>query len=126
MRPTSKPFTAICNPLLNKVVLGKLGQRCRMATANTPHQWSYVFDEGTRILVVDDDPILREFASVYLASPASEIEAVPDAAAALDCLSHKEFDVVLVDIGLPGMDGFELVQHIRAQERLRDLPIVIL
>jgi len=97
-----------------------------MATANTPYQWSYVFDEGTRILVVDDDPILREFASVYLASPASEIETVPDAEAALDCLSRKEFDIVLVDIGLPGMDGFELVQHMRAQERLRDLPIVIL
>jgi len=97
-----------------------------MATADTPYQWSYVFDEHTRILVVDDDPILREFASVYLTSPVSEVEAAPDAEAALDLLSSKEFDVVLVDIGLPGMDGFELVQTMRAQERLRDLPIVIL
>jgi hypothetical protein len=31
---------------------------------DTPQQWWYVFDEQTRILVVDDDPILREFASV--------------------------------------------------------------
>ena len=97
-----------------------------MATADTPYLWSYVFDEHTRILVVDDDPILREFASVYLTSPVSEVEAAPDAEAALDLLSSKEFDVVLVDIGLPGMDGFELVQTMRAQERLRDLPIVIL
>jgi CheY-like chemotaxis protein len=33
---------------------------------DTQQQWWYVFDEQTRILVVDDDPILREFASVYL------------------------------------------------------------
>jgi len=36
-----------------------------------PQQWWYVFDEQTRILVVDDDPILREFASVYLTTPMS-------------------------------------------------------
>jgi CheY-like chemotaxis protein len=70
-----------------------------MATADTPYQWSYVFDEHTRILVVDDDPILREFASVYLTSPVSEVEAAPDAEAALSLLSSKAFDVVLVDIG---------------------------
>ena len=46
---------------------------------DTPQQWWYVFDEQTRILVVDDDPILREFASVYLTTPMSTVALAPDA-----------------------------------------------
>jgi DNA-binding response OmpR family regulator len=90
------------------------------------HKWSYVFDEPTRILMVDDDPILREFAIVHLTAPLSRIETVADAAAALDLLSREEFDIVLADIEMPGMDGFELVQRIREQEKLRDLPVVMI
>ena len=48
----------------------------------TPQQWWYVFDEQTRILVVDDDPILREFASVYLTTPMSTVALAPDHALA--------------------------------------------
>jgi two-component system sensor histidine kinase/response regulator len=90
------------------------------------YKWSYVFDEPTRILMVDDDPILREFAIVHLSAPLSRIETVPDAAAALDLLSRAEFDIVLADIEMPGMDGFELVERIRAQEKLRHLPVVMI
>jgi DNA-binding response OmpR family regulator len=93
--------------------------------ADTPQKWWYVFDEPTRILVVDDDPILREFASVYLTTPKSEVVTVTDAAAALDMLSHEKFDIAMVDIDMPGMNGFELVEHIRAQDNLRQLPIVM-
>jgi DNA-binding response OmpR family regulator len=88
------------------------------------HKWSYVFDEPTRILMVDDDPILREFAAVHLAAPLSRIETVDNAEAALELLSRETFDIVLADIGMPGMDGFEFIQRIRADERLRDLPVV--
>jgi DNA-binding response OmpR family regulator len=90
------------------------------------HKWSYVFDEPTRILMVDDDPILREFAAVHLAAPLSRIETVDNAEAALDLLSRETFDIVLADIGMPGMDGFELVRRIRTDDRLRDLPVVII
>ncbi len=92
---------------------------------DTPQKWWYVFDEPTRILVVDDDPILREFASVYLTTPKSEVVAVPDAATALDALSKEAFDIAMIDIEMPGMNGFELVEHIRAHAKLRRLPIVM-
>jgi DNA-binding response OmpR family regulator len=90
------------------------------------HKWSYVFDEPTRILMVDDDPILREFAAVHLAAPLSRIEAVDNAEAALELLSRETFDIVLADIGMPGMDGFEFVQRLRGDDRLRDLPVVMI
>jgi|SRR5882757_2305090 len=92
---------------------------------DTPQQWWYVFDEQTRILVVDDDPILREFASVYLTTPMSTVALAPDASTALELLAREQFDIALVDIDMPGMDGFELTECIRGQDKLRNLPIVI-
>src|SRR5215470_11501804 len=93
-------------------------------TDTTQNSW-YVFDEPTRILVVDDDPILREFASVYLTTPMSTVALAPDASTALDLLAREQFDIALVDIDMPGMDGFELVECIRGQDKLRSLPIVM-
>jgi DNA-binding response OmpR family regulator len=88
--------------------------------------WSYIFDRPTRILVIDDDPILREFASVYLSTPETVVETVPDGSTALDRLLEGQFDVVLVDIEMPELDGFEIVQRLRAHENLQHLPIVML
>ena len=93
--------------------------------SETPQKWWYVFDEPTRILVVDDDPILREFASVYLTTPMSEVVLASDAATALDILSREVFDIAMVDIEMPGMNGIELVECIRGQDKLRHLPIVM-
>jgi DNA-binding response OmpR family regulator len=92
--------------------------------ADTQQPW-YVFDEQTRILVVDDDPILREFASVYLTTPMSTVALAPDASTALELLGCEQFDIALVDIDMPGMNGFELVECIRGQDKLRNLPIVM-
>ena len=75
--------------------------------------------------MVDDDPILREFASVYLTTPMSTVALAPDASTALDLLAREQFDIALIDIDMPGMDGFELIECIRGQEKLRNLPIVM-
>jgi DNA-binding response OmpR family regulator len=92
---------------------------------DAPQNSWYVFDERTRILVVDDDPILREFASVYLSTPMSEVALAPDASTALDLLAREQFDIALLDIDMPGMNGFELVECIRGQDKLRNLPLVM-
>jgi DNA-binding response OmpR family regulator len=92
---------------------------------DTQQNWWYVFDEQTRILVVDDDPILLEFASVYLTTPMSAVALAPDASTALDLLAREQFDIALIDIDMPGMDGFELTECIRGQDKLRNLPIVM-
>ena len=66
--------------------------------------FEFVLKEKTRILVVDDDPIMREFACVYLAGPATVIETAPDAEAALAALERGAFDIALFDIEMPGME----------------------
>jgi DNA-binding response OmpR family regulator len=88
--------------------------------------WVYVLDERIRILVADDDPILREFATVHLASPLATIETAPDGTAAFAMLMAGEFDIALIDIEMPPLDGFGLIAKIRAEPKLRHLPIMML
>jgi DNA-binding response OmpR family regulator len=88
--------------------------------------WVYVLDEPMRVLVADDDPILREFATVHLASPCATIETAADGNAALEMLKTGNFDVALLDIEMPGLGGFTVLEKIRAEPKLRHLPVMML
>lgn len=88
--------------------------------------WSYVLDQPTRILVVDDDPIFCEFARVHLSTPAASVDAAPNGDVALKLLAHDHFDILLCDIDMPVLDGFELLAKIRSDQRLSNLPVIML
>ena len=96
------------------------------APDNRTMPWTYVFDEPLRILVVDDDPILREFASVYLATPSATIETACDGVAARTRLGQADYDVLLLDIEMPQLNGLSLLEEIRSDERLKHLPVIML
>jgi len=96
------------------------------AAVNSGTRWTFVLDEPTRILIVDDDPILREFAVVHLASPSATIDTACDGAAARSRLRQSQYDVLLLDIEMPHLDGFSLLKEIRADEALRNLPVIML
>ncbi len=85
----------------------------------------FVHFESARLLVVDDDPILREFASANLATPQVDVEVAADGDEAWHRLAKGGFDIALIDLDMPVMDGFELIGLIRADERLKHLPLVI-
>ena len=84
----------------------------------------YVLDESARILFVDDDPILREFAQVNLASPKARIDVAVHGADALERLK-EDYDVVLLDLEMPVMDGFDTLAAIRANPRTRDVAVIV-
>jgi DNA-binding response OmpR family regulator len=96
------------------------------APDNRTAPWTFVLDEPLRILVVDDDPILREFACVYLATPAATIETACDGAAARTLLGQSVYDLVLLDIEMPHLDGFTLLEEMKTIEGLRHLPVIML
>jgi DNA-binding response OmpR family regulator len=85
----------------------------------------FVEFEPARVLVADDDPILREFAMVHLATPTVEVEVAEDGVVALERLQNSKFDIALIDLDMPRMDGFELIERIRWHEALKHLPIVV-
>ncbi len=78
-----------------------------------------------RILLVDDSPVTREMERRLLEDAGLFVEAVSDAASALARLAQAEFDCLVTDIEMPGMDGLELTRAIRRSESLGSLPIVL-
>ncbi len=84
-------------------------------TANTP----------PRLLLVDDNADMRDYLKQLL-SQYYEVEAVGDGLAALRAIAHQIPDLVLTDVMMPGMDGFELLRSLRSQETTREMPIILL
>jgi DNA-binding response OmpR family regulator len=91
---------------------------------NQPHFFFVLADEA-KILAVDDDPIMREFAGVYLSSPSTEVETAHGGVSALEALATRPFDLVLLDIDMPGMTGFEVLERLRADPRTQMLPVIV-
>lgn len=85
----------------------------------------YVLDDEARILFVDDDPILREFAQVNLASATAQVDVAADGIEALEMLGRRRYDLLLVDLEMPRMDGFELLRRLRDDPATAHLPVVV-
>lgn len=80
----------------------------------------------SRVLVVDDALTVRELQRSILERAGYEVGVAVDGADALDRLADGDFDLVLTDIEMPRMDGFELTQAIRAHPSLSNLAVLIL
>ena len=70
----------------------------------------------TRILVVDDDQRLRDLLVKYLGGEGHEVKAVPDAGAMDKQLARERYDLVVLDLMLPGEDGLAICRRLRAQK----------
>jgi two-component system OmpR family response regulator len=80
---------------------------------------------GARILVVDDDPSIVDLATAVLGSAAYAVAAARTGPDALRLARRERFDLVLLDINMPEMDGWETLRLIKADEAIRDLPVVM-
>ena len=78
-----------------------------------------------RILVVDDQPTNRTLLSDLLGLDQHDVAAVASGDAALAELELQPFDLVLLDVLMPGKDGFAVLREIRANPRLAHLPVVL-
>ena len=67
-----------------------------------------------RLLIVEDDPALRRGLAVALRSNGLRVHDVPDAAGALRAVGTMDYDVILLDLGLPDIDGITLLPQLRA------------
>lgn len=68
---------------------------------------------ATRVLVVDDDPALRRLLETSLPDAGYQVQAVVEAQAAVNCVIQQPPDLILLDLMLPGMDGFTLCKQLR-------------
>jgi CheY-like chemotaxis protein len=89
------------------------------------HVQPHAEDDST-ILLVDDDQKNLELLEETLQSAGYDTQSVQSGTRALEVLSSKLVSAVLLDLLMPGMDGFQVIRHIRGQELLKELPIFVL
>jgi diguanylate cyclase (GGDEF)-like protein len=79
-----------------------------------------------RILVVDDDPDIARFIEVNLRTQGYEVEMASDGVEALERAAARRPDLALIDVMMPRMDGFEVVERLRSNPRTSNMSIILL
>ncbi len=77
-----------------------------------------------RILVIDDEPAIRRFLKTSLSTQGWSVIEAEDGKTALETLRRNGVDVIVLDLGLPGMDGFEVLGAVRGSGST--LPVIVL
>ena len=78
------------------------------------------------ILLVEDDPFLIDIYLTKFKEAGFLIEVAVDGEAALKKLAEKKFDLLVLDLVLPQMDGWEILKKVQSDSRFQSLPVVIL
>lgn len=81
-------------------------------------------DHPRRALVVDDAPDVTEMLAMVLRHAGYEVTMAFSGSGALDAARREHFDVIISDIGMPGMNGYELAEGLRALSSYKDVPLV--
>jgi adenylate cyclase len=82
--------------------------------------------QPSRILIVDDTAANRDLLAPRLLRDGHEIETAEDAPTALDRLVNANFDLILLDLVMPGMDGFELLCRLKSNLHTRHIPVIMI
>jgi len=80
----------------------------------------------TRVLIVDDMATSRELVKAALASRQYEMTEAASGKEALELISNKPFDLVLLDLEMPNIDGIEVIRQLRKRHTPIQLPIIML
>jgi PAS domain S-box-containing protein len=83
-------------------------------------------DDDSAILLVDDDSKALELLEEALRSAGYETQSVCSGARALEVLANKVVGAILLDLLMPGMDGFQVIRHVREEPALKELPILVM
>jgi CheY-like chemotaxis protein len=81
---------------------------------------------GKKVLWVEDDPFLCEIIARKCKAASFELTMVNDGEHAIDALQEMMPDLIVLDVILPGMDGFEVLSRVKADQRTKAVPVVLL
>jgi two-component system, OmpR family, response regulator len=78
------------------------------------------------ILLVEDDHFILKIYTKWLTAAGANVITANDGAQALRLLNEKHVDLVLLDLGMPGLNGYDTLLEMRKMEKAKDLPVIIL
>ncbi|TET53437.1 MAG: response regulator [Anaerolineales bacterium] len=80
----------------------------------------------SKILLIEDDPIARRLVELQLGTEGYELLTAPDGLQGLKIVAETPPDLILLDLMLPGLDGFEILSRLRADPKTAKLPVIVL
>ena len=89
-----------------------------------PSQKERDMDPTPRVLIIDDNAVNRRLAQVLFQKLGWEVEPMDSGERALLHLAMHRYDLILLDINMPGMNGLDVCRHIRADPRLREVRVI--
>ncbi|MBV9863430.1 MAG: response regulator [Alphaproteobacteria bacterium] len=112
------------------VLLLKAGELIETALSVAPSLAAPVLSAGPpaprrRVLLAEDSPTMRNLEQSILEAAGYEVASYADGASAWTALQRAGADIVVSDVDMPGMSGFELVESMRRTPRFRELPVVL-
>src|SRR5690606_22541540 len=98
--------------------------RRRWVRRHVPHPYPYPESPMSRILIVEDEERIASFLAKGLTAEGFTTTVVADGVTGLDYAVTGEFDLVVLDIGLPGLDGFSVLDRLKVDRP--ELPVIVL
>ncbi len=112
-------------PILNVSDLVRSALSHRAVSAGVPSKKATVHKKRSRILVAEDSITSRTLLRNILESAGYDVETVVDGWEAWQILRSRNFDLLVSDVQMPKMDGFQLTEKIRGDKKLAELPVVL-
>lgn len=101
------------------------GTSAQLRPAEAAPDRSRAAERPLRILVADDSITTRTLEKNILSAAGFDVALAADGHEALRTLRHDSFDLLVSDVDMPGMDGFELTERLRAEDATRELPVIL-
>ncbi|NOY67667.1 MAG: response regulator, partial [Gammaproteobacteria bacterium] len=116
-----KPFDMVV--LRNRIVRSLLNRRFRENISGDP---VWTGSQMPNILIVEDDDMSRELLQKRVKRAGYNVSAVEDGQCALDSLKNNPVDLVLLDIMMPGMSGFDVLQNIKQDNAMKNTSVIMI
>lgn len=82
--------------------------------------------KNKKVLIIEDDPFIADVYVLKLESEGYDVETAEDGIIGLNKLKKKKYDIILLDILMPNLDGFKVLEQIKMNPEVSKIPVVIL
>lgn len=82
--------------------------------------------KNKRVLIIEDDPFIADVYVLKLESEGYDVETAEDGMKGLSMLKNNKYDIILLDILMPNLDGFKVLEQIKMRPDISKVPVIIL
>lgn len=82
--------------------------------------------EGKEVLIIEDDHFISRVYAKWLTLAGANVEVAFNGALGLEALKQRKTDLILLDLGMPGLSGYEMLTELKKDTKTKDIPVIVL